>query len=457
MKKRIFTLLLALVMAFAIAACGKKDETPAAGTQRVSRVGAGRTSESPSITPDSVDSPDMLPTAVAVAPPEGKYYLTVYEMNGEDWMDILKLMGGDDYHPSSYYIEFQGGDTCILAIDYGPTESDFTLDGNMITVDMYGNDLEGEYDALSETITLELDDGDYALKFVFDKNADISYIPETTTDDGALTAAQEKWNGLWYGYMFAMDYFGYYEGDEDELYDSFMVIDIGDDGKGTLTICLGSTYGYYPYDYVSDLVFVEADIIADEYHIEVTEGQILDDYGNAPLVTENWWLGQSGLTDEPAIVIADTYTDADGDGFDYMFSFRMYGSRWEDMLGGGSANRLPPGYEEYIAELDGEAPDWEYSGEFPAGGDGLLDITYDEFKELLDEISNDSWFGDEDFTYDDVVEYLGGVEGRFDEEYESSIYYEWFAVNGGGAYVLFDVEDGELIFSGYSASEYTNP
>ena len=52
---------------------------------------------------------------------------------------------------------------------------------------------------------------------------------------------------------------------------------------------------------------------------------------------------------------------------------------------------------------------------FPPGGDGLLSIeTYQQFKEVLDKISDLSWTGEEGpVTYEVVVKLFGGVEGRF--------------------------------------------
>ena len=443
MKRQVLALLTALLMIFVFAACGGTKEDPPPATP----------------VPTQMATPAPSPPP---ATPEGKYILTAYEMNGEDWMDFFLQLGGDDFDPDSLYIEFQDDGKCQVSMEYGPTECTYKLNGDKIKVDIDGNVFEGTFNAKANTVTLGKDEDGYAMEMVFEKKVGSSSTPTPPSPAvGTASAIQEKWNGIWYGYMLSYDYFGAYEGSEDVLLDAFMEVDIDKNGDGTLAIYLGASYGYYSFDELSDYIFVEADIIADEYHFEVTEGQILDDYGNAPLDPSKWWLGLSPTTDERSIVISDIYTDSDGDGFEYMFVFRIYGSLWEDNAGGGTGKRLPPGYAGYIAEVNGGTPVKGVAPEgLPSGGDGLLDITtYRQFKEILDTISNLAFgLGADPVTYEDVVEYFGGIEGRFEEDFDTYANYKWFvADNGGGGMIMFDKEDGNLFYSGYSASEYMTP
>ena len=395
--------------------------------------------------------------AAETADIEGRYQMIAYDVNGESMFEYFAMWSGSDFDATGLYLELKSDGACVLAVDEEPLNGTYKIEGSVIEIDIEGQILNGTL--ASRKITIEVEESDEAMVLIFEKDGIAPVITyEPPYEDDTESAAQEIWNGIWYGYMWITEFYGAYEGSENDLFDAFMEIDIDEDGEGTMYIYSGFMNQYYTFDELSDFVWVESDIIADEYHFEVTEGQIIDDYGNMSLDPAVWWLGLSPTWDEPAIVISDTFFDYDDDGYDFMFIFRPYGAMWEDQLGSGSNKRIPPGYEGYIAELSENA---SASGGsplgFPEGGDGMLNMTYEQLEEALDEISDLSWFGSEDVTYEIVVEYFGGVEGRFDEVMRDTILYEWFATDKGGGYLTFSDEDGVLIYEGYSISQYITP
>jgi|GEM_PF-1520731 len=386
----------------------------------------------------------------AAAGIEGKYQMTIYEINGEDMIGFFAALSGDAFDPGLLYIELKSVGQCLVSTDGDPAECTYVINGDAIEIDVDGEIMKGTVTA--DTITIEDEDAGNTMLLVFEKNGAVPIAPKAAfTGDGMASGVQEKWNGIWYGYMLTTDYVGAYEGSEDDLLDAYMEIEVNENGVGTMTIYLGASDDYLPFDTLYDRTFIEATISADEHHLKMLDGQILDEYGNAPLDPAGWWLGLSPLTDEPAVVISDTYRDSENDGFDYMFSFRTFGSRWEDQIGKESHKRLPPGYDGYIAELSGDTSGKPVgSGAF--GGEGFMAMSYKQFKEALDKISDLSWTKAEGpVTYEVVVNLLGGVEGKLKEDSGDYVYYEWFTNDGGGGTITFTPKDGTLVYSGYGA------
>ena len=452
--KRFLTLLLTVTLCLALSSC--------AVTQLVGRIrdgGRARDESSGTSALSKVDSP------------AGKYVLTECEYLGEDFLQTMKSMSEDAYDPDDLHIAFQSDDTFLLAMDGGGSGT-FKVSGKNLTLTGEGMFTNGKGTFDDKRITLEIKVERSVMKLVFEKQESVAIeavvSKPSLAEIGSVSPAQEKWNGIWYGYMWVTEFFGAYEDNEDDFFDAFMEIELDKNDAGTMTIYLGASDAYLSLDTLADRIFVQADIIADDYHFEVTEGDILDDYGKVPLDPANWWLGLSPISEEPMIIISDTYIDIDGDGFEYMYGFRPYGALWEDEISRGSKQKVPPGYEGYIAELNGGGSGGSSASGGPTGsggrtgngGDGMLDIaTYEQFKEVLSEISDLSWTNAEGpMTYEVVVELFGGVEGRLEEDYDTYVKYEWFvAGGGGGGSILFDKKDGELIYSGYGASEYTTP
>ena len=354
MKKRFLAIIMVMVMMLLPTACNnKKDEPSAAPTTSQPTPVTTATTAAPTQT---TVSPTTTPTTTAPqASLGGKYVLTVYEINGEDMLGFFAMMGGEEFDPNSMYIEFQSDGKCKISLDDNGSGT-YTLVGNKVTIEMNGEEMEGTFDAAANQVILEKEESGNKLKMAFDKQegadtgADTGASTQIASPQETLTAVQEKWNGIWYGYMWIMNYFGIFEGEDDELYDAFMSVDIDKNGKGKMTIYIGESDEYLSFDTLGERLLVDATITADEYHVEVTEGRFLDE-GSYPLNPANWFMGSSPLTDEPAITIADVFRDSDNDGYDYMFAFRSYGSQWADQMGNESHKKLPPGFDGYISEV----------------------------------------------------------------------------------------------------------
>ena len=389
---------------------------------------------------------------------EGKYQMTVYEINGENMFEFFASMFGEDFDAEMLYVEFKSGGKCVMASGDEPLECTYKLDGNAIEIDL-GDEEIMKGTITADTVTIEDKSDGNTMLLVFVKGAAAPVISQAPSGGNGATAVQKTWNGVWYGYMWLTEFYGAYEDSEDDFFDAFMEIDVDENGEGMMTVYMGFEAEFYSFDELSDFIYLEANIIADEHHFEVTEGEIYDDYGDMSLDPADWWIGLSPLSDEFAVIMTDIFLDDDDDGFEFIFTFRPYGSLWEDQLDGGFNKKVPPGYDDYIAELDGEVRGVAPEG-LPPGGDGLLNITtYRKFKEILDAISDLAFgLGADPVTYEDVVEHFDGVEGRFEEDFETYVNYQWFVANGGGGgTVMFDKKDGKLIYSGYSSSEYTTP
>ena len=94
------------------------------------------------------------------------------------------------------------------------------------------------------------------------------------------------------------------------------------------------------------------------------------------------------------------------------------------------------------------------SGTFPAGGDGMLNMNYDELVAKIKGLAV-YWENNEGdkLTYELVLKTLGGVLGKFDEEWDDGVRYYWYAANNtGGANLTFVMTDGKLMYKSASYS-----
>ena len=290
-----------------------------------------------------------------------------------------------------------------------------------------------------------------------------SQIENNDDEDNTSSELQEKWNGIWYGYMWVQEYYGAFEGSEFDFFDAFMNVDVDPSGKGTMQIYMGAADEYIDYEALvsANRIFIEADVTASEYLINVTEGRLLDATGDIPLDPEIWVMGQSYQDDEPQVTIVDSYRDADNDGFEYIFHFRIYGSVWEDQIGRESYKRVPPGYYGYIAELDNDGVDFsDGSGDDPAsnqpsssgppiGGAGVTTkakilAVWDDWLFRISRSEKPT------ATYEEVVRRLGDegvpVEGPAYEE-RGHLEFRWTGSDGGSILLNFEpLDNGTYCF-----------
>ena len=200
-----------------------------------------------------------------------------------------------------------GKDTIITCIKEGDSlvVEDFMNTGMKIIFEKEGTEQNRKQDAGHSGKTAEGKQG-------FNKP---SLNTETVDSDSMV---QEKWNGSWYGFLYLSDAYGDWKEYDEDIYDAYMVIDVDEDGNGTMAIFIGDDEGQT----------VDSYIFADENHFEVTEGEFWD----CGLTLSQWWLAISPVDEGHLVVISDTYIDSElteDDGFDYMFMFRPWGELWE--------------------------------------------------------------------------------------------------------------------------------
>jgi len=146
------------------------------------------------------------------------------------------------------------------------------------------------------------------------------------------------WDGQWFGYMWVTGAHGAYEHLGGDVYDAHMLVALDENDKGTLEISFDD----------DDYFAITASVIADDYHIEAVEGLFWD----SPIDARLWWARASEDYEGALIVFADVYKDPDGDGgFDYGIWLRPRGELWDQEIARGE--RIPPGYEVYLATLEG--------------------------------------------------------------------------------------------------------
>jgi len=154
-------------------------------------------------------------------------------------------------------------------------------------------------------------------------------------DYAAIAAMQEKWNGKWYGYMHVTGTRGTYADIEDDVYDAAMVVEIDNNGVGSLSVCLKN----------EEDISIDAKIKA-ESRVEVTDGTFWD----AELETRLWKFELVPEAEGTLILIGANHTALEDDGgFYYELYLRPYGEVWEEEMREGK--RLPPGYNDYLTAL----------------------------------------------------------------------------------------------------------
>ena len=255
-------------------------------------------------------------------------------------------------------------------------------------------------------------------------------------------SVQEKWNGSWYGYFYIWDAYGEWAHLDEEIVDAYMVIDVDEDGNGTMAIFLEDNEGQT----------VDTYIFADENHFEVTEGEFWD----CELTLSNWWLAISPVDEGNLIVISDIYTDpelTDGDGFEYVFYFRPWGELWtqeeKEVSEGEPGIKLPPGYDDYVAAIesgvtdpnawDGGSSSSDDSGgtEAPTGADVEPAFTVTELKDRY-EVLKAAYDSRElsEMTYEEVRDkYFMGIDGVLLYEEGAHARYVWYATDNDEAYL----------------------
>jgi hypothetical protein len=197
--------------------------------------------------------------------------------------------------------------------------------------------------------------------YTFSKDGTAPSIKGGKAPDG-LTAAQEIWNGTWYGLLWITDGSGEYEDFAGDISDAYMVLQIEADDSGNLSIFQGD----------DEDAMVGAYITVDEKGIDLTEGMLWD----MDLDADDWSVLLTPMSNGTYVSFGSTYVDPEltkNDWFEYDFRFRPYGDIWEEQSEGNSG-KVPPGYDEYLQALeDGVADPYgnnKSSGSSSAGTGG---------------------------------------------------------------------------------------
>ena len=165
---------------------------------------------------------------------------------------------------------------------------------------------------------------------------------EGSSTVGSGETLLDWWNGDWYGWWMMTGCSGYYEDMEGDWWDICGTIDIGDDNIGTVVL--------WDEDYTKDDPMVSASVSLSEagtgeYGTMMSEGGWFTDIdlGHAD------WIVDPGLLDYEDMIHIDGYYENGDDAFFYDIYLRPWGTYWDDM----DAEDMPYYYDDWYLPLIG--------------------------------------------------------------------------------------------------------
>ena len=165
---------------------------------------------------------------------------------------------------------------------------------------------------------------------------------EGSSTVGSGETLLDWWNGDWYGWWMMTGCSGYYEDMEGDWWDICGTIDIGDDNIGTVVL--------WDEDYTKDDPMVSASVSLSEagtgeYGTMMSEGGWFTDIdlGHAD------WIVDPGLLDYEDMTHIDGYYENRDDAFFYDIYLRPWGTYWDDM----DAEDQPYYYDDWYLPLIG--------------------------------------------------------------------------------------------------------
>ena len=305
------------------------------------------------------------------------------------------------------------------------------------------------------------------------KNGSITIDPstlsrETATNIGSKAASSDGdeetlldwWNGDWYGWWQMTGCSGYYESMEGQWWDVCGVIDIGADSTGTVTLWDES------YTKAEPMASAQVSLNTSgtgEHGTMMSEGGW---FTNVALEHADWIVDPGLMERENMICIDGWYEDGD-DEYHYEIYLRPWGLYWDDA----GEDLLPYSYTDWylpMIEAGKSMPD-SINADAPAsnpgtdmaGGDGI--VTEEQVQKgyvWMNEVNKNIF----DTTYEELVAYFGG-EGLFEkEEYSDHMkanyrYYKWISADNDShfIYVNFKEEEpGVYEVSAYNTSGFTS-
>lgn len=286
MKKHI-ALLLALVMVFALTACGgEKDNDPNLG----------------------------------------KYVGATVEVFGED-MNISEI-----YSEGENCIELRSGGKCVFTLDGDSASGKWKLDGNDIVLTI--EDMDSTGTLKDGVLTIDFMGEGIMMTFVKDgataPTTDAASKPTDEPTDEPQSLGDAWWGGDWYGWWIVKNAGGNYTDLVDSYWDACARISFYEDGSGYIQI--------WDEDGSIDDRMIDVDVSigagTTENGCMMSEGGFFwdDEIGHADWIVDPGASLVSSI--ENMICIEGTYEDPEDDGaswFDYAFYLRPWGMDWEDV------------------------------------------------------------------------------------------------------------------------------
>lgn len=171
-------------------------------------------------------------------------------------------------------------------------------------------------------------------------------VPGGETGASGGEQLQDWWNGDWYGWWIMTGCYGYYEDMEGDWWDICGTIDIGEDGVGTVTL--------WDEDYTKSEPMVSASVsLSDDgtsiYGTMTSEGGAFTDIA----LEHGDWIVDPGLVDYGDMIHIDGDYENGGDAFHYDIYLRPWGTYWVDV----DEEDLPNLYDSwYLPLIDAEEP-----------------------------------------------------------------------------------------------------
>lgn len=149
-------------------------------------------------------------------------------------------------------------------------------------------------------------------------------VPGGETGASGGEQLQDWWNGDWYGWWIMTGCYGYYEDMEGDWWDICGTIDIGEDGVGTVTL--------WDEDYTESEPMASADVSLNEAGTGEF-GTLMSEGGwftNIDLEHADW-IVDPGLVDYPDMIHISGYYESGEDEYTYDIYLRPWGTYWDDV------------------------------------------------------------------------------------------------------------------------------
>ena len=446
-KKKLLCLLLAVLLLFSLAACGK-NKSP--GDSNLIKIG---------------DYELLYKSACIV------------EDSDQNDAVVLTLDFTNNSKENASY---------LWSVDETAMQNGVELDiASIVTdYDAFTTVIDDQFKEIAPGATLEvktafvLKDTTSEIKVTFEellgsKNGSITIDPstlsrETATNIGSKAASSDGdeetlldwWNGDWYGWWQMTGCSGYYESMEGQWWDVCGVIDIGADSTGTVTLWDES------YTKAEPMASAQVSLNTSgtgEHGTMMSEGGW---FTNVALEHADWIVDPGLMERDNMICIDGWYEDGD-DEYHYEIYLRPWGLYWDDA----GEDSLPYSYTDWylpMIEAGKSMPD-SINADAPAsnpgtdmaGGDGI--VTEEQVQKgyvWMNEVNRNIF----DTTYEELVAYFG-VEGLFEkEEYSDHMkanyrYYKWISADNDShfIYVNFKEEEtGVYEVSAYNTSGFSS-